>query len=1024
MSSLFVQDEDGLEEQQSELLHQQNQEVISLEPQPTGSQSQSQSFAPRVNPSIPVVYHDEATIPVYPHREVNCSLSLKYQQEILEEMLVKDALLILGRGLGWESITANLLYSLSSPFIQLSKAQKKRSLVFLLNARDPEIIRLSEELDNLSWINEDNGNRFVSVSGESQSSKRKLIYSEGGIISITPRVLVVDILSGVLDVNDITGLFVLHAERLKETSNDAFIISLFRDKNDWGFIKAFSDEPESFTGFTPLATKLKVLRVSNVSLWPRFHVTVTQSFQYHKKRDSKRFVTEINTQMSYKMNKIQTALLSCIQACLGELKRHNPTLVSEYWDMENIHDPNFVRVIRMSLDPQWHRLTYTTKQLLNDLAILLELLESLVALDSVTFYQIVKNVVDVNLRQTVEGMNRSMSPWLNLDESQTVIQYAKERALGKHNGEYILEELPKWNQLGVLIGDILNETSQNKVQGSGRILIMCSSRNVANQLNRVLTTMKRKKAGSNAYFSCRSYMMGKLRNYLQYKEVSTLVKQISKDLERAGEENEKASGDTEVTVSKTFSRNGQPVSKRRRTRGASVVARVHQLHTGKNGGNDENDDEQEEKNIIDLLAEEGEGELEEEEIEAGYSSAGGFIPSKQQTFEPIDTSDQIIVQVYNDKHDASFLEELSPSHIIMFEPDLSFIRRIEIYQAINHENPAKVYFMYYGNSVEEQKHLLRIKKEKDAFTKLIREKANLGKHFETAEDNIKFQTHKSQVVNTRIAGGARFRTEHDEMRVVVDVREFGSSLPNLLYKIGIQVVPCMITVGDYIVSPQICIERKSIPDLIGSFKSGRLYHQCEQMFKHYDLPVLLIEFDENKSFSLETFTESKFIKTRASLNKSTMASASLDSKLRHSLQSQILSLLYSFPKLKIIWSSSPYETAQIFLELKANQDEPDVGMALDKGVNKNLLVEGGVGVNSDIDAVGGVGGGGVGPAVLNDDPIDFLRSVPGINNSNMYKIVRRVENIAELVKLSQDELIDLIGAENGRKAYNFFNRTV
>ena len=492
MSTLFVQDEDGLEVQQSELLHQQHQEQQSelLHQQHQEVTGQSQSSTQHLDRSIPIVYHDETTIPIYPHREVNCSLPLKYQQEILEEMLVKDSLLILGRGLGWESITGNLLYSLSSPFIQLSKAQKKRSLVFLLNAKDSEIVRLCEELDDLSWINDDNGNRFVTVSGESQSSKRKLIYSEGGIISITPRVLVVDILSGVIDVNDITGLFVLHAERVKETSNDAFIISLFRDKNDWGFIKAFSDEPESFTGFTPLATKLKILRLANVSLWPRFHVTVTRSFQYHKKKDSKRFVTEINTQMSYKMNKIQAALLSCIQACLGELKRHNPTLATEYWDMENIHDPNFVRVIRITLDPQWHRLTYTTKQLINDLAILLELLESLVALDSVTFYQIVKNIVDVNLRQTVEGMNRSMSPWLNLDESQTVIQYAKERALGKHNGEYILEELPKWNQLGILISDILEEKLQAGTESNGRILIMCSSRKVANQLNHILIALK------------------------------------------------------------------------------------------------------------------------------------------------------------------------------------------------------------------------------------------------------------------------------------------------------------------------------------------------------------------------------------------------------------------------------------------------------------------------------------------------------------------------------------------------------
>ena len=42
-----------------------------------------------------------------------------------------------------------------------------------------------------------------------------------------------------MSANDITGLFVFHAERIKETSNDAFIINLYRDNNNWGFIKAF-----------------------------------------------------------------------------------------------------------------------------------------------------------------------------------------------------------------------------------------------------------------------------------------------------------------------------------------------------------------------------------------------------------------------------------------------------------------------------------------------------------------------------------------------------------------------------------------------------------------------------------------------------------------------------------------------------------------------------------------------------------------------------------------------------------------
>lgn len=60
-------------------------------------------------------------------------------------------------------------------------------------------------------------------------------------------------------------------------------------------------------------------------------------------------------------------------------------------------------------------------------------------------------------------------------------------------------------------------------------------------------------------------------------------------------------------------------------------------------------------------------------------------------------------------------------------------------------------------------------------------------------------------------------------QVIVDMREFRSSLPSLLHASGLLVLPVTLTVGDYILTPDICVERKSIPDLVSSFSSGRLY---------------------------------------------------------------------------------------------------------------------------------------------------------------------------------------------------------
>jgi DNA excision repair protein ERCC-4 len=65
-----------------------------------------------------------------------------------------------------------------------------------------------------------------------------------------------------------------------------------------------------------------------------------------------------------------------------------------------------------------------------------------------------------------------------------------------------------------------------------------------------------------------------------------------------------------------------------------------------------------------------------------------------------------------------------------------------------------------------------------------------------------------------------------ETQVIVDMREFRSSLPGLLHAGKFEVIPVTLSIGDYIITPEMAVERKSIPDLIQSFNSGRLCVGC------------------------------------------------------------------------------------------------------------------------------------------------------------------------------------------------------
>ncbi len=95
------------------------------------------------------------------------------------------------------------------------------------------------------------------------------MYAKGGIYSITSRILVVDLLTSLLRTESITGVILLHADKVVATSLEAFILRIYRQKNKTGFLKAFSDNPDPFTiGFSPLATMMRNMFLRKASLWP------------------------------------------------------------------------------------------------------------------------------------------------------------------------------------------------------------------------------------------------------------------------------------------------------------------------------------------------------------------------------------------------------------------------------------------------------------------------------------------------------------------------------------------------------------------------------------------------------------------------------------------------------------------------------------------------------------------------------------------------------------------------------------
>lgn len=955
--------------------------------------------------------------------DISLSLYLRFQEHIVTDLVKDDGLVILGKGLGLNQIVANLLHVLGQATIR-----DKKSLIMLINASEEENNFLEETLMELSWrrsnvsdetdsiidnnkdLTERNGHNFVSLLGDAGTvDKRRKIYSNGGIISLSNRVLVTDILGDVIEANTITGLVILHAENISQYSMDRFVVNLYRKSNKWGFIKAFSEDPEKCNkGFQPLQTKLKYFKLDKSFLWPRFHIAVTESIKRKMKKTIKsdfstpiNKVTEVRIKMTDYMVKIQNSLMASIELLIGELKRNNPDIASEYWSIENALDANFVQSIMGALNPVWHRISVTTKKIVNEITILKTFLIDLFRLDSVSFYQNINSFVT----EHTMSMSNKESLWLMIPEASATIACSKDRVYRKFKNmnkpsispidDLLLEEPPKWEQLMLILEEINEEKTAKNDSESGPILIACASRTICHQIERVLSNHKVVNEGNSKSYSFRKMMKKELKYQNWKKESSLLIRKMNTELKNVKSQREDATKEDDVVISKTFTRNKFRDSNRRRNRGGSVMSKHNRLM---NMGSEENDEIINENEIIDIessQSDDSDYELNNLEAEINQTNERTQTPEIQYEYynsltndikyDCIDRNNEVIISTF----DSINLEELMPSYIICYEPSLVFVRMIELYQASLH--PAKCFFMYYGESVEEQIYLNSIKHEKDSFTSLIREKANMPKFFSTEDDEQSKFNESFRHLNskTRIAGGGLIATETN--RIIVDMRDFNSQLPFVCHLAGLEVIPAMLTVGDYILSDEICVERKAVRDLIESLENGRLNKQCESMFKWYSKPVLLIEFDEGKSFSFEPFTTG-FLTSNSNRY--------VKSNDLEQLQLRLAALMKSFPKLSIIWSSSPFETAKIFKEIKANQKDPDVEFALTAGTN---------GIKDGRDT--------------NEDAIKLLKLIPGITDANSILIINKVNSLYDFCQMSVDDMSEIIGKENARKAFTFINKS-
>ena len=362
---------------------------------------------------------------------------------------------------------------------------------------------------------------------------------------------------------------------------------------------------------------------------------------------------------------------------------------------------------------------------------------ALLTYDAVSFNKYLDTIIAAH--QPPPGSTRqNQSPWLFLDAANIIFDTAKRRVytgqpvdcevIGSSTSlpnflRPVLEEQPKWALLAEVLQEIEQDVYYNPTirdYSNGTILIMCSDHGTCRQIREYLQTMdvKQENAGNNddspedllnAQPSAAFMMRGKLRNYLNWK----------KDFARVSaslfSENQKAlEGFTDQRGANGYRGKGPP-NKRRRIRGGSAAAAGAGRPVNSTLQIAEEKISQVDKLIADIQSDGIDGMQREVPLV-------DLLEDMEDYFELYEMGDLVVVHPYDGDMDEHLLEEVRPRYVIMYEPDAAFIRRVEVYRSSHSDRGIRVYFMYYGGSVEEQRYLSAVRREKDAFTRLIKEK--------------------------------------------------------------------------------------------------------------------------------------------------------------------------------------------------------------------------------------------------------------------------------------------------------------
>ncbi len=175
--------------------------------------------------------------------------------------------------------------------------------------------------------------------------------------------------------------------------------------------------------------------------------------------------------------------------------------------------------------------------------------------------------------------------------------------------------------------------------------------------------------------------------------------------------------------------------------------------------------------------------------------------------------------------------------VIFYEPVPSEIRTIQRRGRTARKMPGKVIILIAKGTPDEGYYWSAKRKEKHMRSELETLRSTLNRQLISAKELYTKKVAESTSQETL----ETFHQQADAIKILVDNREYRSSVVKYLSTKNTLIQPQQLDTGDYILSSRIGVERKYVDDFLSSLIEGKLFLQMRKLRDSYSRPILILE---------------------------------------------------------------------------------------------------------------------------------------------------------------------------------------